>query len=302
MTQEVLIIGGSGFVGSHLTKELLAQNYTVVIAKRSNSPAKYLIDERVRVIQHHDFSEMGVRELLGHVQKDAVVINLVGVLHAKQEDPYGPEFLEAHVNIPSYIISAMKFLGMKRYLHMSALGADADGSSMYLRSKGDAEDMVRNSGLDFTIFRPSVIFGKDDQFINMFGKLQKYFPFMPLGGAKVLFQPVSVDDVSKAFTQAITMPQTIHQSIDLCGPTVYTLAEIVQFAAKRQGVSRPIIPLPNWATYLQACLLEFMPGPKVMSRDNVASMKTPSVLPSGASNPLESIFGLTPSPLESLLK
>jgi NADH dehydrogenase len=302
MNQQVLIIGGSGFVGSHLTRELLAQNYAVSVVKRSNSASKYLLDTRATVIHHHDFSEMGVRELLGHVQKDAVVINLVGVLHAKQDDPYGPEFLEAHVNIPTYIISAMKFLGMKRYLHMSALGADADGTSMYLRSKGDAEDMVRNSGLDFTIFRPSVIFGKDDQFINMFGKLQKYFPIMPLGGAKVLFQPVSVDDVSKAFTQAIAMPETIHQAIDLCGPRVYSLGEIVQFSAKRVGVSRPVIPLPNWAAYLQACLLELMPGPKVMSRDNVASMKTPSVLLVGLPNPLEQVFGISPTPLESLLK
>jgi NADH dehydrogenase len=80
------------------------------------------------------------------------------------------------------------------------------------------------------------------------------------------------------------------------------LAEIVKFAAKRQGVSRPIISLPNWAAYLQACVLEFLPGPTVMSRDNVASMKTPSVLPSSSPNPLEKIFGLTPTPLESLLK
>ena len=301
MTQQVLIIGGNGFVGSHLTRELLAQNYAVVIAKRSNSPSKYTINQGAKVITHHDFSEMGIRELLAHVPQDAVIINLVGVLHAKQEDPYGPEFLEAHVNIPAYIISGMKFLGMKRYLHMSALGADADGPSMYLRSKGDAEDLVKHSGLDFTIFRPSVIFGRDDQFINMFGNLQKYFPVMPLGGSKALFQPVSIEDVSKAFVKSIAMPETIHQSIDLCGPRVYSLAEIIKFAAKRKGVSRPIIPLPHWAAYLQASLLEFMPGPKIMSRDNLASMKAPSVLPSSATNPLEAIFGIAPTPLESLL-
>ncbi len=301
MTQQVLIIGGNGFVGSHLTRELLAQNYAVVIAKRSNSPSKYTINQGAKVITHHDFSEMGIRELLAQVPQDAVVINLVGVLHAKQEDPYGPEFLEAHVNIPAYIISGMKFLGMKRYLHMSALGADADGPSMYLRSKGDAEDLVKHSGLDFTIFRPSVIFGRDDQFINMFGNLQKYFPVMPLGGSKSLFQPVSIEDVSKAFVKSIAMPETIHQSIDLCGPRVYSLAEIIKFAAKRKGVSRPIIPLPHWAAYLQASLLEFMPGPKIMSRDNLASMKAPSVLPPSAANPLEAIFGIAPTPLESLL-
>ncbi len=301
MTQQVLIIGGNGFVGSHITRELLAQNYAVVIAKRSNSPSKYTINQGAKVITHHDFSEMGIRELLAQVPQDAVVINLVGVLHAKQEDPYGPEFLEAHVNIPAYIISGMKFLGMKRYLHMSALGADADGPSMYLRSKGDAEDLVKNSGLDFTIFRPSVIFGRDDQFINMFGNLQKYFPVMPLGGSKSLFQPVSIEDVSNAFVKSIAMPHTIHQSIDLCGPRVYSLAEIIKFAAKRKGVSRPIIPLPHWAAYLQASLLEFMPGPKIMSRDNLASMKAPSVLPPSTSNPLEAIFGITPTPLESLL-
>lgn len=301
MSIQVLIIGGTGFVGSHITRALIAQNYRVVIARRSTCQSKFQLDAGVKLLKHNDFSEMGIRELLGQVEKECVVINLIGVLHAKPGEPYGPEFLSAHVNIPRYIIAAMKFLGMARYLHMSALGADSDGPSMYLRSKGDAEELVKHSGLDWTIFRPSVVFGEDDQFINMFGRMQKFLPIMPLANVGVLFQPVSVLDLSQAFVKAIMLPQTIHQVIDLGGPRVLSLGEIIQFAAKRQGVRRPIIPLPNWMGYLQAAILEHLPGPKLMSRDNLASMKIANVLPSTSMNSLESVFGITPTPLESLL-
>jgi NADH dehydrogenase len=301
MQQQVLIIGGSGFVGSHLSKELIKQNYEVIVSKRPDSGSKYILDPRVKTLSHHDFSEMGMRELLGMVDPSSVVINLIGVLHAQQEEPYGPEFLEAHVDIPTHIMSAMQFLGMKRYLHMSALGADPDGPSMYLRSKGDAEQLVKASDIDWTIFRPSVIFGKDDQFINMFGKLQKFAPFMPLAGANVLFQPVSVEDVSMAFTKAITLPQTIHKSYDLCGPKTYTLAQIVRFAGERAKAKRPVFPLPDWVAYIQASILERLPGPTIMSRDNLASMKVASILPVNQTNPLEEVFQIKPTFLESLL-
>jgi NADH dehydrogenase len=216
--------------------------------------------------------------------------------------PYGKIFKAAHVDLPKNIITAMQLHGLKRYLHMSALGADQHGPSMYLRSKGVAEELVKNSGLDWTIFRPSVIFGPDDSFINMFGNLQKYFPIMPLSGAENLFQPVAVQDVAQAFVAAIEMPVTIHQSYDLAGPEVLTLKQIIQFAAKKQGISRPVIPLPNWAGYLQALLLEKVPGKTIMSRDNIASMKLPSILSQGEANALSEVFGMIPTPLDSLLK
>jgi NADH dehydrogenase len=300
---KVVIFGGYGFVGNNLRKRLTRQGYSSLIPTRNQE----LIDQielnlYSTAILIKDLGQNQIDEIIKTLNSEDVVINLVGVLHSSSGVPYGKEFKEAHVDLPRRIMQSMKTFGIKRYIHMSALGADNQGPSMYLRSKGDAEDLVKQSGLDFTIFRPSVIFGSNDNFINMFGKLQKYFPVMPLAGSKNLFQPVAVKDVSEAFIDAIQMPQTIGKSYDLAGPDVLTLAQIIQFAAKKQGVKRPIIPLPDWMGYIQACILEHLPGEPIMSRDNVASMKVPSILPKGQPNALQDVFGITPSPLESILK
>jgi len=303
MNQRVIIIGGSGFVGDNLSKRLAIQGYASWITTRKigdverNDASKPL----TKSYYVNEYSSSTLNELMKTFTPEDVVINLVGVLHSSQGVPYGPEFAKAHVELPQMIMQAMKHNGLRRYIHMSALGADINGPSMYLRSKGVAENFVKDSGLDWTIFRPSVIFGKNDNFINMFGKLQKYFPVMPLAGADNLFQPVAVTDVSEAFIKAITMPQTIHQSYDLAGPQVLTLAQVIQFAAKKEGLKRPIIPLPAWMGYVQALLLENLPGPTIMSRDNLNSMKVPSILSVGQPNALSEVFGITPIPLESLL-
>ena len=303
MNQRVIIIGGSGFVGDNLSKRLAIQGYASWITTRKIGDVERNDDSKPLTKSYYvnEYSSSTLNELMKTFTPEDVVINLVGVLHSSQGVPYGPEFAKAHVELPQMIMQAMKHNGLKRYIHMSALGADINGPSMYLRSKGVAESFVKDSGLDWTIFRPSVIFGKNDNFINMFGKLQKYFPVMPLAGADNLFQPVAVTDVSEAFMKAITMPQTIHQSYDLAGPQVLTLAQIIQFAAKKAGLKRTIIPLPAWMGYVQALLLENLPGPTIMSRDNLNSMKVPSILSVGQPNALSEVFGITPIPLESLL-
>jgi NADH dehydrogenase len=169
---------------------------------------------------------------------------------------------------------------------------------MYQRSKGDGEAAVKASNLDWTIFRPSVIFGAQDQFINLFSKLTKLFPAMPLANHRAQFQPVSVDDVATAFVKSLTMPQTIHQSYDLVGPTVYTMKEIVEFAARKANTSCAIIPVPAVVGYLQALAFEFLPGPTLMSRDNIASMKLPNTLPANGRDALTEVFQISRRSLE----
>jgi NADH dehydrogenase len=197
-------------------------------------------------------------------------------------------------------MTAMQMNGLKRYLHMSALGADSKGPSMYQRSKGDGELAVKASNLDWTIFRPSVIFGAQDQFINLFAKLTKLFPAMPLANSGAQFQPVSVDDVATAFTKSLKMPSTIHQSYDLVGPTVYNMKEIVAFAARKVNTSCAIIPVPAFVGYLQALAFEFLPVPTLMSRDNIASMQQPNILPLDRVDALPKVFNISRRTLEGM--
>ncbi|MBU3609848.1 complex I NDUFA9 subunit family protein [Polynucleobacter wuianus] len=301
MQYDILLIGGNGFVGRVMAAQLQFAGYSVLIpSSRPNSgrelrmlPKIYIEDADV-----HDFDEL--QSLCTRIRPNGAVINLVGVLHDKPAQPYGKVFKAAHVDLPKNIITAMQVHGLKRYLHMSALGADSKGPSMYQRSKGDGEAAVKASNLDWTIFRPSVIFGEQDQFINLFAKLTKLFPAMPLANYQARFQPVSVDDVATAFIKALTMPQTIHQSYDLVGPSVYTMKEIVEFAAHKAKTSCAIIPVPAFVGYLQALAFEFLPGPTLMSRDNIASMQLPNILPSNGIDALTEVFKISRRRLEGM--
>lgn len=297
----ILMIGGAGFVGQVLAYELSKAGHQILIPTRQKRGLENLkINPSVQLLPPENYSLEAMISWMRQIGSEGIVINLAGILHDRQGNPYGPGFKATHVDLTKTIIDAMTLTKVKRYLHMSALGASANGPSMYSRSKGEAENLVMNSGLSWTIFRPSVIFGEKDQFINLFGKLQKFAPILPLAGSKVLFQPVSVSDVARAFTKAISMPQTISKTYDLGGPKTYTLEQIVQFAGLRVGRSRPIMSLPYWAGYLQALMLEVLPGPTMMSRDNLASMKQHNILASEQANCLKSVFEIAPTFLESL--
>ncbi len=301
MKYDILLIGGNGFVGRVIAAQLQLAGYSVLV------PTAHLVAARelrmlpkvhIEEADIHEFDEL--QGLCGRIKPNGAVINLVGVLHDKPAQPYGKVFKAAHVELPKNIITAMQLHGLKRYLHMSALGADPRGPSMYQRSKGDGEAAVKSSNLDWTIFRPSVIFGAQDQFINLFSKLTKLFPAMPLANHQAKFQPVSVDDVASAFVKSLSMPQTIHQSYDLVGPTVYTMKEIVEFSARKAKTSCAIIPVPAFVGYLQALAFEFLPGPTLMSRDNIASMQLPNTLPANGVDALTEVFKVSRRTLEGV--
>ena len=301
MKYDILLIGGNGFVGRVIAAQLQFAGYSVLV------PTSHLVAARelrmlpkvhVEEADVHEFDEL--QSLCGRINPNGAVINLVGVLHDKPAQPYGKVFKAAHVELPKNIITSMQLHGLKRYLHMSALGADSHGPSMYQRSKGDGEAAVKASNLNWTIFRPSVIFGAHDQFINLFSKLTRLFPAMPLANHQAKFQPVSVDDVASSFVKSLSMPQTIHHSYDLGGPTVYTMKEIVEFSARKAKTSCAIIPVPAFVGHLQALAFEFLPGPTLMSRDNIASMKLPNTLPAKGVDALTETFKISRRILEGM--
>jgi NADH dehydrogenase len=166
-----------------------------------------------------------------------------------------------------------------RYLHMSALGARRDGPSMYQRSKADGElAAVSEASVAATIFRPSVVFGPEDHFLNMFARLQRHLPVVPLAGAQARFQPVYVGDVADAFVHALRALDSRRRTYELGGPGIYTLAELVRLAGRYSGHPRPVIALPDALARLQAAFFELLPGTPLISRDNLDSMKLDNVV------------------------
>ena len=286
---DVLVLGGSGFVGRHVCHQLVARGYRVTVPTRNRERVKQdlitLPTADVIVADVHD-----EETLLGLVRGCGAVVNLVGVLHDGRRKA---SFAQAHVELARKVVAACKAAGVSRLVHMSALTADPSGPSAYLRSKGEAENIVRQSGLDWTVFRPSVIFGRQDRFLNLFAKIQKILPVMFLASPNARFQPVYVEDVAHAFAESVGRLDSFGQAYDLVGPKAYTLRELVQYVGSVTGHRRPIVGLGPTLSTLQAFAMEILPG-KLMTRDNLKSMKVDNV----SSAPLP--FGLTPTALEGV--
>jgi len=227
----------------------------------------------------------------------SAVVNLIAVLHGDEA-----RFERMHVQLPQRIAAAMRQAGVERLVHVSALGADLQGPSLYQRSKARGEAVLASAGLDLTVLRPSVIFGAEDRFLNLFADLQQVFPFMPLAGSGTKFQPVWVNDVAAAIVRCLQDRRTIGQTCEACGPETFTLGELVkrsgQWAGVNGGKGRPVIPLPRWVGWLQALAMEMLPGEPPMSRDNLASMKVDNVA-SGQLPGLQAL-GITPAALSAV--
>ena len=292
----ILVIGGAGFIGRHIVARLTARGLRVTVPTRRRARARHLILlPTIDVVECDVHDETALENLVR--DKDAV-INLVGVLHGSHGTPYGREFARAHVELPRRIVAACTQYGVDRFLHMSALGADASGPSMYQRSKGDGDAIVRASQLDWTIFRPSVVFGPEDNFLNLFATLAKFFLVLPIGGANARFQPVWVGDVADAFVNALDNRNMLLQTYELAGPRIYRLRDLVAFAAAASGHPRPVIALPDFLARVQATLMEWMPGEPLMSRDNLDSMKVDNVAAEQPFRPAPEL-GIQMTPMEA---
>jgi len=268
-------MGGAGFVGRHIVNRLVGRGLKVTVPVRRRARAGQLITlPTIDVVETDLRDDATLDRLL--TGRDAV-INLVGILQGSRGTPYGPEFAQAHVELPRRIVARCEAKDVRRLLHMSSLGADSHGPSMYQRSKGDGEAAVRASTLDWTIFQPSVIFGPEDKFLNTFAGLAAIAPVLPIANADTRFQPIYVGDVADAFVNALDNPQTVRKAYELAGPRIYTLRALVQFATRAAGRPRPVIGLPAGLARAQAIMMEFAPGEPMMSRDNLDSMQRDSI-------------------------
>ncbi len=265
----ILILGGSGFVGRAICSKLVAAGHSITVPTRKRDNARALFPLPSVTVEEADASDPATLTHLAR-GRDAV-INLIGVLNGN--------FERAHVGFTESALAACKAAGVTRYLHMSALGASCDAPSLYQKTKARGEALVSASGLDFTIFAPSVIFGRGDLFLNKFAQLVSLLPpFVPMAlpGASAKFQPVSVDDVARAFVAAIDNESTYGRRYELVGPKVYTLKELVAYVMMLAHDKHMIIGLPGFATSMLASVLQFVPT-QPLTPDNVKSMSVDNV-------------------------
>jgi NADH dehydrogenase len=315
--KHVLVLGGTGFVGSHVCEKLVRAGFRVSVPTRRAVNARHIQHlPALTVLECNVHDEPALTRAMEGV--DAVV-NLVAILHGTSS-----AFDQVHRVLPEKIARACRAQGVRQLVHVSALGTDhrapQNCPSNYLRSKGQGEaalmqtlDWSENASAQpwesertgLTVLRPSVIFGAQDKFLNVFAALQKIFPVMPLAGADAKFQPVWVEDVASAVVQSVQngladRPQW--QIYELVGPTVCTLRELVQLAARltgiRQGRGRPVIGLPRWMGKIQAVLLGLMPGEPVMSVDNLDSMRVDNI--ASAQWPGLQALGIAPASLAAI--
>jgi uncharacterized protein YbjT (DUF2867 family) len=295
----ILVVGGTGFIGKHVVAKLAARGDAVFVPTRRLRHARELRIHPTVTIMPGDVHDPKVIDSL--VQGMDAVINLVGVLHSSSGQPYGPAFDAAHVQLPASIARACAAHGVKRLIHVSALGASPSGTSQYSRSKAAGEAAIaevaaQTPGLCTTVFRPSVVFGPGDKFMNMFAGLAKWFFVLPLAGSKARMQPIYVDDVARAIVNVLGQQATCGQIYDLAGPQVYTLGELVSLAAKYSGHPRTVLDLPMSIGRLQARFFECLPGEPLMSRDNLDSLQTDNV----SDKPMDPILGVVATPLEAV--
>ena len=271
MPLQIAILGATGFVGRALARRLQQDGHDITILSRNlNAHLLRLLPPEVKQINADVYD---LEKLQHAIQGADAVINLVGILNEKGDNGRG--FHRAHVQLTQTIIQACKNAGVNRLLQMSSLNAGR-GESYYLKSRGEAEQAVKQSGLAWTIFEPSVIFGIGDGLFTRFGQLLKLAPVMPLARADAKFAPVYIGDVVQAFRQALGDKKTIGEVYELYGGEIFTLKQIVRMSAQQLGLKTLIIPLPDILGRLQGMVFDFVPG-KPFSSDNFRSLLTDSV-------------------------
>jgi len=269
MGKRVCIVGGSGFVGRAIVDQAVRAGHQVTVACRHPERARDLLVKGAELVRMDVAEGLGIDEA---VEGHDVVVYLVGLLFEKGRQ----NFTAAHVDGVARVLEACQRAGVKQYLHMSALGAGRVPGSAYAETKAAAESLVQASDLNWTIFRPSIIYGAGDNFFNQFKAMSAMLPVMPVISGATRFQPVWVEDVARAFIQSIGNRHVCSQAYDLGGPKTYSFQSLLELLMAELGRKRIFIPVPGFAAKLMAVFTSILPTPpitldqlKLLSHDNV---------------------------------
>ncbi len=290
----IVIFGGSGFIGRNLLHRLASTGATLRAVTRS---ARQIPDSDVPSnVTYHVCPELDESSIQNAIGSADVVINLIGILFEKSTST----FQKIHVNLAERIARIAKQKNTTTFIHMSALGANANSPSLYARTKAAGEHAVRLYFPQSIILRPSVVFGPDDNFINLFAKMARFSPCLPLiGGGHTKFQPVFVGDVTEAIARSIAASDMQGQILELGGPDIYSFRQLLELILKMTGKRRFLVSLPWTLANLEATVFEMMPRP-LLTSDQLKLLRTDNIVLPSLAKTFDDL-GITPSKLEAIM-
>lgn len=296
-TPVATIFGGTGFLGRHTVKKIAEAGITLRIASRSPSRANVLrtagVVGQVVPMAVDPYDD---RMLAAAVDGADIVINLIGVL---RDSGKKSNFQRTQAELPGRIAAAAARAGVKRVVHISAIGADPTSKSRYAASKGEGEQALRAAFADATILRPSIVFGPEDEFFNRFAKIASFAPVLPMiGDGKTRFQPVWVGDVAQAIANSIADDRTRGRTYELGGPTAHSFAELMQLLLKQARFDKPLLPIPFFIAELLAKCTGWLPGAP-LTIDQIEMLKRESVVGPSAATLRD--LGIEPASMELIL-
>jgi NADH dehydrogenase len=285
----VFVTGASGFVGQEVLEKLRAAGHNLrVLVRRASTQNLPGVDIHQGNILDPDSLPAGMTGI------DAV-IHLVGIIGEIGENT----FENVHTHGTQNVVNAAKEAGVRRFVHMSALGTRPNAVARYHRSKWAAEEFVRNSGLDYTIFRPSIIYGPRDHFVNLFASISRFSPFVPIvGSGQSKLQPIPVSDVATCFARALPETASIGETYDLGGKDMLTFEQVIDHILAVTNRKRMKLHIPMPVARFQADALEFF-YPEILgktsplNRDQLLMLQEDNI---GNAEPANKLFGLQPIP------
>ncbi len=294
---KVFLTGGTGYIGSALLSLLSLEGHETRMLCRDPEPARQRIASMGGVYPvRGDITAYSVEQLAELMKKQDAVIHLVGIIIEKGT----PGFEAVHAEGTRRVVAAAERAGVKRFVHMSALGTREDAVARYHKTKFAAERFVRESALDWTIFRPSIVFGENDEFLNAFARIARLAPALPvIGSGEGRLQPIWVEDVCRCFAQCLSMPETVGRTYDMGGDAAYAIRDILAMLLAAMGKKRLLLRLPVPIARLQAKAFHLLPMKPPFTEDQITMLGEDNVCDPA---PLKETFGLRPRTLEDYLE
>lgn len=294
--RRITVFGGSGFIGRHLVRRLAARGWVVRVAVRDVTAAEFLKPMgnvgQIVPMRCNVSDEAAVKVA---VEGSEAVVNLIGVLYETSRRP----FSEMHVAAPARIAKAAAAAGAKRFVQVSAIDADPGAEADYARTKGEGEEAVKAAFPNATILRPSVVFGPEDSFFNLFAALARYLPVIPMFGfGDTQFQPVYVGDVAEAIIASLERDDAQGKTYELGGPRSYSYKELLELTCAETRRKRLLVPYPWQLLNIHAWFLERLPL-HLLTRDQLKMLRRPNVVPYGALGIAD--LGIEPTPVETII-